>query len=395
MAISYTPDPTDPTQPLDDIDASTAAAEFRALKAYLAGLTLGNQNAALYRKNLLDNPTFSVKQRLSGAGLGSTDFFVTDRWKVKRNYSANVTGTVLTGAMGVLNPAAGNDYLSVGAGAIITAPTAGQVIGLEQGIEFANIDNLGLGTANAKEVTLSFWVYASTTGYLPIYFQNLDRTRSYVTYVQITSATTWTFFSVSVALDTTGTWAAANPNALGLIVGFSLEAGTSFQTVTGYNLWQAGDFRSHSSQTRWLGTNGNVVYLHMPQLEIGGAYTTFEKRSLALEQAICARYFERSYDQNLTAAPTGANARGDVAIATVATTGTNRLPFRFTTRKRTLPTMAFPSVARSITAAQDGGTPTLLAGSLSEIGGIANCAGGSSLAVGHAVTFPWVADADF
>ena len=33
---AYVPDPTDVTQPLDSVKASTAAAEFRALKAYIA-----------------------------------------------------------------------------------------------------------------------------------------------------------------------------------------------------------------------------------------------------------------------------------------------------------------------------------------------------------------------
>jgi len=34
---AYVPDPTNATQPLDSVKASTAAAEFRALKAYIAG----------------------------------------------------------------------------------------------------------------------------------------------------------------------------------------------------------------------------------------------------------------------------------------------------------------------------------------------------------------------
>jgi len=34
----YTPNPTDGTNPTDDVSASTAAAEFRALKTYLQGI---------------------------------------------------------------------------------------------------------------------------------------------------------------------------------------------------------------------------------------------------------------------------------------------------------------------------------------------------------------------
>lgn len=393
MAIAYTPDPTDPTQPLDDIDASTASAEFRALKAYILGLTLGNQNAGLYRKNLLINGDFRVKQRLQLSGAAATDAYTTDRWKLKRNYSANVTGAVLGGAALILNPAVSDEFLGVGAGALIAAPTAAQGISIEQTLEYSDISHLMPGQANAKTVTLSGWINTPTAGNLPVYFQNKDRTRSYVTNIVIAVASTWQFFSVTVPMDVAGTWTATNPNDAGLTVGFSLEAGVNFQTAQG--AWAAGDFRSHATQTRFLATNGWVNYFHGLQLEIGGAATQFEKRPLSLEMTLAARYYERSYDQNLTVAPSGTSARGEVAIATAAAAATNRLPFRFSVRKRTLPTMTFPSTARSISAAQDGAVPTLLAGSLSELGGIVNCVGGGTWVVGHAVTFPWVADADF
>jgi hypothetical protein len=36
--MAYVPNPTDPTQPADEVDASTAAAEFRALKDYVASI---------------------------------------------------------------------------------------------------------------------------------------------------------------------------------------------------------------------------------------------------------------------------------------------------------------------------------------------------------------------
>lgn len=36
--MAYAPNPADGTQPVDGVDASTAAAEFRALKTYLQGI---------------------------------------------------------------------------------------------------------------------------------------------------------------------------------------------------------------------------------------------------------------------------------------------------------------------------------------------------------------------
>lgn len=392
--MDYTPDPTDVAQPTDNVDSHTAAAEFRALKAYIAGLTLGNQNAAVYRKNLLDNGGFTVRQRLNAGGLAAVDFFATDRWKVKRNYSANVTGAVLTGAAVILNPAASDEYLGVGAGAVITAPTAAQSIALEQGLEFANVSHLRMGSANPQTVTLSGWINCPTTGTICLYLQNASRNRSIVHPVVIASAGTWQFISATFVLDNSGSWTATNPTDLGLIVGVSLQSGTTYQAAAA-DTWAAGDLRSLAGAANFLTTSGWVCYFHGLQLEVGGAATAFEKIPHALELARCERYYERSYNQNLTAAPATTAGLGAYAIATIAGAATNRLPFQFRSRKRIAPTMTFPTASRSVTAAQDGGTPTLLAGTISELGGIANAVGGGTWAVGHAVQFSYHADADF
>lgn len=39
--MAYIPDPTDSSQPVGSVKAQTAAAEFRALKAYLNGIVAG------------------------------------------------------------------------------------------------------------------------------------------------------------------------------------------------------------------------------------------------------------------------------------------------------------------------------------------------------------------
>jgi hypothetical protein len=70
--MAYTPVPTDATQPVDTIDASTAAAEFRALKAYIAGLVLPATASAGPRQCIVDalKNAAGVNNALSaGAGL--------------------------------------------------------------------------------------------------------------------------------------------------------------------------------------------------------------------------------------------------------------------------------------------------------------------------------------
>jgi hypothetical protein len=52
--VAYTPNPVDPTQPLGSIDASTAAPEFRALKAYIQTLVLTSGNTSGERQAIQD-----------------------------------------------------------------------------------------------------------------------------------------------------------------------------------------------------------------------------------------------------------------------------------------------------------------------------------------------------
>lgn len=390
--MAYSPDPTVVTEPLDSTDARTAAAEFRALKAYIAGLTLGNQNAALYRKNLLHNGSFAVVQRFGLAGVSAVDAYAADRWKLKRNFSANITSGVFPGATN-LNPSGGNNYLGIGANAAGIAPAAAQYAGLEQTLEYTDIDHLSPGWAHAKTITFSGWINAPVTGTLPVYVQNPARTRSWMSTITIAAAAIWQRFEVVIPLDITGVWT-ANPTDPGLIVGFSLACGANFQSGT-LQTWQAGDIRSTAAQTNFLGTSGWVTYFNGLQLEPGGASTTFEKRPHAVELEICQRYYETSWGQNLAALPLVTDPQGAYAVVNITAAGTNRFPFHFRTKKRIIPTMTFPLAARNVTNSTTGGTPTLTAASLSESGGLVNVVGAGSWVVSHGVMFAYAADSDF
>lgn len=54
--MAYTPNPTDPTQPLDSVAASTAAAEFRALKQYVQSIVSGGGLGVLTPGMIADFP---------------------------------------------------------------------------------------------------------------------------------------------------------------------------------------------------------------------------------------------------------------------------------------------------------------------------------------------------
>ena len=128
------------------------------------------------------------------------------------------------------------------------------------------------------------------TGTYCVALRNGSNNRSYVTTYAINSANTWEQKSVTITGDTTGTW--GTDNGRGIIVGFSLGAGSTFQATA--NTWSAGDYRATSSQTNLLATNGATFYITGVQLEPGPTATPFERRSYGQELALAQRYYQAS-----------------------------------------------------------------------------------------------------
>jgi len=94
--MAYTPDPTNATQPIDSVKARTAAAEFRALKGYIAtlsgltpavnGLTSINGGQIAGVRNRLINSCFNIWQRgTSFAVAGTTAVYGPDRFFANSN----------------------------------------------------------------------------------------------------------------------------------------------------------------------------------------------------------------------------------------------------------------------------------------------------------------------
>ena len=155
-----------------------------------------------------------------------------------------------------------------------------------QKIEGFNTSDLAFGTANAKTITLSFWVKCSATGTLPVALQNSAASRSYVSTVTINSADTWEYKTITVAGDTTGTWIGAT-NGIGLSVYFNL--GNS-KTVTA-NTWSGGNYLGVSGATNFMATLNLTIQFTGVQLEVGTVATPFERRPYGTELALCQRYY--------------------------------------------------------------------------------------------------------
>jgi hypothetical protein len=203
-----------------------------------------------------------------------------------------------------------------------------------QRIEGTNVADLGWGTANAKTVTLSFWVRSSLTGTFGGALWNSAFNRSYPYTYTISSANTWEYKTITVPGDTTGTW--LTNTGVGLNVGFGMGVGSTYSGTAG--AWAGAGYVSATGAVSVIGTLNATFYITGVQLEVGSVATPFERRDYGRELILCQRYYEKSYAVD-TAVGTGL-AAGIVGFNTPLT-GTGDIPanISFKVTKRANPTL--------------------------------------------------------
>jgi hypothetical protein len=268
-------------------------------------------------KNRIINGAMVIDQRNAGASvtLDGSESFITDRFAC-----GDVTDGAFTAQQVSDAPAGFNYSLKCTITSADTSLAATQVAYCYQTIEGYNIVDLGWGTANAKTVTLSFWVKSSLTGTFGGGLRNSAANRSYPYSYTISAANTWEQKTVTIAGDTTGTW--LTTNGAGINLQFSLGAGSDRTGTAG--AWNSNNNVGATGQTQVIGTNGATWQITGVQLEVGTQATTFDFRSYGNELVLCQRYFYTNplvYFPSTTAGSTNFKASMRVT-PTITTTGT-------------------------------------------------------------------------
>jgi hypothetical protein len=157
---------------------------------------------------------------------------------------------------------------------------------LMQVVEGFNVADLGWGTATAQTVTLSFRVRSSLTGTFAGSIQNGSSNRSYPFTFTISAANTFEDKTVTIAGDTSGTW--ATDNTAGMRVQFNMGTGSTYSGTAG--AWAGANYISATGATNLIATNGATFYITGVQLEKGSTATSFDYRPYGTELVLCQRY---------------------------------------------------------------------------------------------------------
>lgn len=284
---------TDVADPLNNQDAATKAHVASALATLSA-----------FNPNKIINGCFRIDQRNVGnAQTISGSAYYLDRWGCFQSNAGTAT------VQRVASPIDGFEKaMKISCTVADAAVAAGDYLGFHQNIEGLNCTDLDLGKATARNITVSFWVYANHTATYCISLLNSGLTRNYVTNFTITASNTKQKITVTIPGDQSGTW--LRDTNIGLVARIGLMSGTTYQKTA--NQWAAGDVVGTSAISNFMSLNTNVIYFTGFKVEVGSVATPFETDEFGLLVRKCQRYYEKSFD--LETLP--ANAGGAGALPT-------------------------------------------------------------------------------
>ena len=267
---------------LQHLNGTTPNATMDTNGNFTVGGTVSGASSNMFRNRII-NGDMRIDQRNAGASISSG--WVVDRFTVDVSQSSKLTTQQNAGS--VTPPVGFKNYLGITSSSSYSVGSTDYFLA-SQRIEGYNFADLMWGTANAKTVTLSFWVRSSLTGTFGGSFRNADDSRSYVFSYTVNSSNTWEYKTITLTGDTSGTW--NTTNGRGVNISFGVGIGSTYSGTAGS--WSSSNYLSVTSATSVVGTNGATWYITGVQLEAGTAATPFEVRPFGLEFDLCKRYYQ-------------------------------------------------------------------------------------------------------
>jgi hypothetical protein len=242
------------------------------------------------RRNLIINGAMNVSQRGTSAVTipYNSETYVVDRFCHYESGGGAFTAQQVADA-----PAGFVNSLKITVTTSDTSVGSGEYYWSQQQIEGYQTIPLAWGTADAKPLTISFWVKSSITGTFGAALANGAFNYSYPFTYDINSANTWEYKTLTVVGPTAGTWPTNNTRSLRIY----FDHGSGDNYASAYNgQWVSAGRNNATGGVGLINTLNATWQITGVQFELGKVATPFEHpRSYGEELALCQRYFERKH----------------------------------------------------------------------------------------------------
>lgn len=303
------------------------------------------------KKNLLDNGEFIVDQRMGGSATAITPSggvdYTCDRWH-ESNYGGEAGRITFQTINSDVPNANYRQSIKLDCTTAMGAPSGNNYMCMAQFVEAQDIRFLGHGTANAKPITLQFWIKSTKTGTSSVTILRHDASREYVAEYTISSSDTWEKKTITIPGDTTGTEAAMD-NGRGWKVSFTLFAGSSRHgTLNEWRAQNGGYTGASSNQVNLIDSTSNNIFFTGIQIEVGEVATPFEYRSYGDELERCRRYYQVLVDA------AGSGTQFSFGNATCYNSSSIHFVYPLSPEMRTTPTLDYTTGTDYYRAYQNG-----------------------------------------
>ena len=268
------------------------------------GITCANINGTQIggRRNIIINGAMNVAQRDTSVAVsdGSNEGYQSlDRYKTYTNNSGAYTVSQDTDVPTDYSFGRFRNSYKVDVTTADTSIGSSDLIRVEQDIEAQDIANSGWDySSSSGKITLSFWVKSVKAGTYVVVIQTVDGTAYSYAIEYTLSANTWTHVSKTIPGNSNLT--IDDNNDAGLKIHWILCSGSDNNLTA--DTWTSGLKYGTTNQANLFDSTDNNWYLTGVQLEVGSQATPFEHRSKAEELRLCQRYFQKTFEVDVTPA---------------------------------------------------------------------------------------------
>ena len=234
----------------------------------------------LGNRNLIINGGMTISQRIDTTATAITGGnYGLDRWLAYYDGNSYTTQQVADAPSGFYNSMK----------LLVTGTTTPNYSFFGHKLEGNDVNPIGLGTANCKSFTISFYVKSSVTGVYSIAVGNNAGNLGYPVQYTINSANTWERKTMTIPPITSGTWEVGS--STGIFLRFNMGSPSSRTDTAGG--WRSGNLDGADGSTgavTWATTSGASFYITGCQLEVGSQSTPFEHEPVSVTLDKCYRY---------------------------------------------------------------------------------------------------------